>query len=140
MKTRKGSAMKNGIYNFDYLKKGLSPYFDALKVADSYYLSSLRTKPNVRPSKKALIGVPFHNRCLGSSGLKHRKAEHEYEKAIEILEELLADEPGLVECLDRPVILTGENCNVWPDAEDVPRLINSRSQFARRTRSNSSDR
>jgi hypothetical protein len=119
------------------MKKRFSKYLDRLKLADSYYLSALRTKPNVRPSKKALTRVPGHNFCLSSSGLKHRKAESEYEKAIEILEELLADEPSLVMYLDRPVILTGDGCNVSPSPEDVPRLINSRSQFARRTRSSS---
>lgn len=129
--------MNNSYYSNDQIRTWFSKYLDKLDLADSYHFSALRTPPNVKPSKKALIGVPSHNRTLSSSGLKHRKAEHEYERALELLEELLEETPGLVTCLDRDVIFRGNAGNVWPSPEGVPRLINSRSQFTRRARPNS---
>lgn len=110
--------------------KLLNPYVEKLKEADALYHSAERTKPNVRPSKKTLWDVANHNRHLSSRGLKHRKAEITYERALEILEELLSDYPWLCDFLDRPVSFSHEDCNVSPDAHGVPRLFNSRSQFA----------
>ncbi len=126
--------MSNFFYSNDYMKMKFSTYLEKLKLADSYNSRSLYIKVKVRPSKKTLLGVPLHNRCLSSSGLQHRKAEVEYEKAIEILEELLSEEPGLVVFLDRHVDMTSVGFGILLNAEEVPRLINSRSQFARRTK------
>jgi hypothetical protein len=83
-------------------------------------------------------GDRCHNRAesLGSSHLTqrrnlHRRAESEYSHALECLEETLDSCPSARDWLDRSVEFSGENFNVNPDVESVPRLIDSRSQFNR---------
>jgi len=58
------------------------------------------------------------------------RAEIAYGHALEALEELLSDNPGLVSSLDRPVDFSheGGTCSLCP--EGVPRLITSRSPTA----------
>lgn len=58
-----------------------------------------------------------------------RGAEAEYEHALELLEHLTEDYPGLAAWLDRPLNF-GQLGDLTPDAEGVPRLQGSRSQHA----------
>ena len=55
------------------------------------------------------------------------KAQGVYERALERLEELLEQDQGLRIHLDRDVVFTAEHHRM-PEAEDVPRLTNSRSE------------
>ncbi|RZI43676.1 hypothetical protein EGT07_07875 [Herbaspirillum sp. HC18] len=59
-----------------------------------------------------------------------RTAEQEYEYALEILEESLSETPGIRCWLDRPVCFGHDDC-VSAAPEGMPRLITSRSRFAR---------
>ena len=58
-----------------------------------------------------------------------RGAEAEYEHALELLEHLAEDYPGLAAWFDRPLNF-GQLGDLTPDAEGVPRLQGSRSQHA----------
>lgn len=58
-----------------------------------------------------------------------RGAEAEYEHALELLEHIAEDYPGLAAWFDRPLVF-GQFSDLTPDAEGVPRLLESRSQHA----------
>ena len=106
-------------------------YSETLAKADELDNRAEHTKAMVMPSAKTKMrllttGQPC-SRSSNSRNILRRRAEKAYERALEILEELLGESPDLVNYLDRPVCFNCENCNVWPDIESVPRLINSRS-------------
>ena len=128
----KNNTETTGKITSKHVKKVRDPlhaYLEKLKEADALHHSAERTKPNVRPSRKSLWDTGEHNNKLSSCELKHRKAESAYERALEILEELLGDYPWICTHLDRPVNFQHEPCNVSPDAYGVPRFSNSRSRF-----------
>lgn len=58
-----------------------------------------------------------------------RGAEAEYEHALELLEHIAEDNPGLAVWFDRPLVF-GQFGDLSPNAEGVPRLLGSRSQHA----------
>jgi hypothetical protein len=66
----------------------------------------------------------------------YKQAEQLYVAALESLEEALVDYPVIYEWLDRHVSFDHHDCNVSPDPDGVPRLINSLSQFNARTPTN----
>lgn len=94
----------------------LRPYQDALRSADQlqHQGTSRRPSPVRRPKKM----------------LTRRGVDLEYSRALELLQVLLADHPNLRTWLDRPVSFdTQDEPDTTP--EDVPRLLGSRSQYAR---------
>jgi hypothetical protein len=104
-------------------------YSECLKLADDLYHRAERTKANSRPTRKTLRNTPLHNRGLSSSGLLHRRAETAYERALQILKEVLDDYPYLWIYLDRQVIYDMYSYNLSSDPYGVPRLKISRSQY-----------
>lgn len=58
-----------------------------------------------------------------------RGVEAGYEHALELLEHIAEDYPGLAVWFDRPLVF-GQFSDLTPDAEGVPRLLESRSQHA----------
>jgi hypothetical protein len=60
----------------------------------------------------------------------HHAAEQAYERALESLQELLGDQPGLQIFLDRAVSFDMDDAPS-PDPDGVPRVVSSKSIYAR---------
>lgn len=98
---------------------GLKSYVDCLQRADLLFANAQRSKPRPLYGPKALgMQSPV------------RAAESAYEHALEVLEELLSRSPGFRSWLDRPVFFNDYD-HPTADPESVPRLVTSRSQYAR---------
>ena len=96
----------------------LRPYLEALRRADAK-TSRRSGKQRQQPrSQQFKLGYAVK-----------RGAEAEYEHALELLEHLAEDYPGLAAWFDRPLNF-GQLGDLTPDAEGVPRLQGSRSQHA----------
>lgn len=102
-----------------HMRRAIAPYFAEfqarLRVAD---LMGSRPAPDPRWRRR----FPPQLSQRGP-----RSSEEAYELALEQLEELLNEQPSLRVALDRP--LAGD---IAPCAEDVPRLMWSKSQHVRR--------
>lgn len=96
----------------------LRPYLEAVRRADAK-VSRGGSKPRQQ--------IRTQQFKLGYAA--KRSAEAEYEHALELLEHLAEDYPGLTAWFDRPLNF-GQLCDLTPDAEGVPRLLGSRSQHA----------
>jgi len=99
----------------------LRPYLEALRRADAKTSrgSNRQRQPNRTQQFKLGYAVK-------------RGTEAEYEHALELLEHIAEDYPGLMAWFDRPVVF-GQTGDLTPDAEGVPRLMGSRSQYAIQT-------
>lgn len=97
----------------------LRHYEDLLKDAD---FRNNRAEAMLSPGKRSKLNAQGHN----SKQRLAADAERTYESALETLTELLERDPSLQTWLDRPV-----RCDLahgpTPDAEDVPRLVTSKS-------------
>ena len=100
------------------LTGALRPYLEAVRRADA--------KTNRGSSKQR---QPNRTQQLKLGYAAKRGAEAEYEHALELLEHIVEDYPGLAVWFDRPVVFS-QVSNLTPDAEGVPRLLESRSQHA----------
>lgn len=109
----------------------LRPYVAILAEADRLENREELMRANVMSSAKTKLRLVMEGqaymRSSSSRLILRRRAEVAYEKAFEILDALLQDDPAIANYLDRPVRFEGEICNVSPDPEGVPRLINSHS-------------
>ena len=95
--------------------KLLRPYRDALQRADA--LNRRPARPLPSPKQRFKMG------CCANS------AEMEYERALELLQCLFEDDPGIGRWFDRPVWF-GVPDEPTPDAEEMPRVRGSRSPYA----------
>ena len=100
-----------------FLTSALRPYLAAVRRADA------KTR---KDEGKQRIGTPTQRFKLGSV---KRSAESEYEHALELLEVIAEDYPGLSVWFDRPIEVDQFD-NLTPDANGVPRLLASRSMYA----------
>ncbi|MCX7164799.1 MAG: hypothetical protein NTV11_00810 [Rhodocyclales bacterium] len=105
-----------------YIVSILKPYIAELERADFLYARAESSRSN---------------HCSGSSyvGLHPKRtlacqAENAYDRAHELLEQLVESYPEILMWLDRPVKFGQVNGTLSPDPEGVPRLITSRSQYA----------
>ena len=96
----------------------LHPYLEAVRRADAKASRSSGKQRQQPRSQQFKLGYAVK-----------RGAEAEYEHALELLEHLAEDYPGLAAWFDRPLNF-GQLGDLTPDAEGVPRLQGSRSQHA----------
>ena len=96
----------------------LHPYLEAVRRADAKASRSSGKQRQQPRSQQFKLGYAVK-----------RGAEAEYEHALELLEHLAEDYPGLAAWFDRPLNV-GQLGDLTPDAEGVPRLQGSRSQHA----------
>lgn len=96
--------------------KLLRPYQEALQRADA--LNRRPVRPHPSPRQRFKMG------CCANS------AEMEYERASELLQCLFDDDPGIGRWFDRPVRFDVPEVPTL-DAEEMPRIRGSRSQYAR---------
>lgn len=94
----------------------LRPYQEALQRADAL---------NRRPERA--LPSPMQRFKMGHHGAQ--SAEREYERALECLQCLFDDAPGVGRWFDRPVRF-GAPDEPTPDAEGMPRVRGSRSPYA----------
>ena len=94
----------------------LRPYQEALQRADAL---------NRRPAQP--LPSPKQRFKTGRHGAQ--SAEREYERALELLQCLFDEYPGVGRWFDRPVRF-GTSGEPSPDAEEVPRVRGSRSPYA----------
>lgn len=99
--------------------RAVSVYADLLRVADQ-----LDARPR---SKKAQLS----KLCLSSHRTRPCNAETAYTRALEFLEEQLECDPTILNWLDRRPNFNSHNESPSPEASDVPRLLTSRSRYAR---------
>lgn len=96
--------------------KLLHPYQEVLQRADALNRRPERTLPS-----------PMQRFKMGRHGV--HSAEREYERALELLQCLFDDAPGVGRWFDRPVRF-GAPDEPTPDAEGMPRVRGSRSPYA----------
>lgn len=96
----------------------LAPYVAAVREADRRYRVDSINPP-------AMYGVKLMKRGIGWVTW-----EGAYERAYELLEEILADEPGLQCYFDRDIRF-GQDGNLDVGPDEAPRLKNSRSPHVR---------
>lgn len=96
--------------------KLLRPYQEALQRADA--LNRRPVRPHPSPKQRFKMG------CCANS------AEMEYERASELLQCLFDDDPAIGRWFDRPVRFGVPEVPTL-DAEEMPRIRGSRSQYAR---------
>lgn len=94
----------------------LRPYLEAVRRADAKVSRSSGKQRQQTRTQQFKLGYAAK-----------RGAEAEYEHALELLEHLAEDYPGLTVWFDRPLNF-GQLGDLTPDAEGVPRLLGSRSQ------------
>ena len=99
----------------------LRPYLEALRRADAK--TSRGSNRQRQPNRTQQFKLGYAAK---------RGTEAEYEHALELLEHIAEDYPGLTAWFDRPVMF-GQTGDLTPDAEGVPRLLGSRSQYAIQT-------
>ena len=95
--------------------KLLGPYQEALQSADA--LNRRPARPLPSPQQRFKMGYGAQS------------AEREYERALELLQCLFDDDPGVGQWFDRPVRF-GASDEPTPDAEEMPRVRGSRSPYA----------
>jgi hypothetical protein len=104
-----------------YAINSLQPYEKALKRADF-----LDARANACSGKRRPRFIsPLYRKTPLSI-----QADNAYERALEILQQLLEKEPGMVGCFDRPIKFDIDDLAPRPDVVSVPRRITSRSQHA----------
>lgn len=95
----------------------LKRYQDAVRLADRvYYRSGNKVSRTLSPKQRFKRGLFRHD------------AESEYERALEILEDLVSTRPGLARFFDRPLVF-GQLGDLSHDPAGAPRLNGSRSPY-----------
>lgn len=95
----------------------LKRYQDAVRLADRvYYRTGNKVSRTLSPKQRFKRGLFRHD------------AESEYERAFEILEDLVSHQPGIVCLFDRPLVF-GQLGDLSYDPAGAPRLNGSRSPY-----------
>jgi len=123
------------------VRRSTIPMPNRIRSAFKPYTASLRLADRLWAQAERLARSTSRFRLFRQSDRKSRfrEAEGEYCHALEILEELISMEPGIITWLDRPARFSHYDHHS-PDPSDVPRLITSSSQYSLRQSSTKQDK
>lgn len=107
------------------MPRELYEYVDCLRRADKLFARS-GNGALVRRSGTRLFGPKLQASVAG-------EAERAYERALELLEQMMGETPAIYAWLDRQVVFGWpHDSSPTPDPEGVPRVITSRSRYKRK--------